>query len=89
MKTFQIEKRQEDQINLLRKLWEKPVIEYKSAWHTIERAGLNPLPEKEIPIWLGGFKEIALSAQQQLEMVLSLAVDKKKTLRAGIPLKSI
>ena len=27
-------RRQEDQINLLRKLWEKPVIDYKSTWHT-------------------------------------------------------
>ena len=53
-------RRQEDQITLLRKLWEKPVVDYKSAWHTIERAGLNPLPEKKIPIWLGGFKEVAL-----------------------------
>ena len=53
-------KRQEDQINVLRELWKSPVIDYQSAWHKIERAGLNPLPEKKIPIWLGGFKEVAL-----------------------------
>jgi alkanesulfonate monooxygenase SsuD/methylene tetrahydromethanopterin reductase-like flavin-dependent oxidoreductase (luciferase family) len=52
-------KRQEEQIDLLRRLWAEPVIDYTGKWHRVERAGLKPLPERQIPIWLGGFTEAA------------------------------
>ncbi len=46
--------RVEEQIELLRRLWQEPVIDYSSHWHTIPNAGINPLPERRIPIWIGG-----------------------------------
>jgi probable F420-dependent oxidoreductase len=52
-------KRQEEQIEVLRKLWAEPVIDYTGAHHRIERAGLKPLPGRAIPIWLGGFSDVA------------------------------
>jgi probable F420-dependent oxidoreductase len=52
-------KRQEEQIELLRKLWTEPVVDYTGKWHRIERAGLNPMPTRQIPIWMGGFSEPA------------------------------
>ncbi len=51
-------KRQEEQVELLRKLWAEPVLEYEGEWHTVEKAGLKPLPGREIPIWFGGFNDI-------------------------------
>jgi probable F420-dependent oxidoreductase len=51
--------RQEEQIELLRKLWAEPVIDYTGEWHRVERAGLKPLPGRQIPIWLGGFNPVA------------------------------
>ena len=51
--------RQEEQIELLRKLWADPVIDYTGKWHRVERAGLKPLPGRQIPIWLGGFNPVA------------------------------
>ena len=45
--------RQEEQIELLRALWTQPVIDYKGDYHRIERAGLKPLPARQIPIWFG------------------------------------
>ncbi len=51
--------RQEDQIQLLRALWEQPVIDYSSDYHRVERAGLKPLPKRSIPIWFGGFAPVA------------------------------
>jgi probable F420-dependent oxidoreductase len=52
-------KRQEEQIEVLRSLWAEPVIDYSGNYHRIERAGLKPLPGRRIPIWLGGFSDVA------------------------------
>jgi probable F420-dependent oxidoreductase len=50
-------KRQEEQVELLRKLWTEPVVDYTGKWHRIDRAGLKPLPARSIPIWFGGTDE--------------------------------
>src|SRR5262249_29866335 len=47
-------KRQEQQIALIRKLWEEPVVDYEHTDHRIDRAGILPRPKRQIPIWLGG-----------------------------------
>jgi len=52
-------KRQEQQIALIRKLWQEPVVEYEDSDHRIDRAGILPRPKRQIPIWLGGFSEAA------------------------------
>jgi probable F420-dependent oxidoreductase len=51
--------RQEEQVELLRKLWAESVIDYTGTWHRVERAGLLPLPGRQIPIWFGGFNPVA------------------------------
>jgi len=50
-------KRQEEQVELLRKLWTEPVVDFTGTWHRIDRAGIKPLPAKSIPIWFGGSDE--------------------------------
>jgi probable F420-dependent oxidoreductase len=52
-------RRQEQQIALIRKLWQQPVVEYEDTDHRIDRAGILPRPKRQIPIWLGGFSEAA------------------------------
>ena len=52
-------RRQEQQIALIRKLWQEPVIEYEDSDHRIDRAGILPRPKRQIPIWLGGSSEAA------------------------------
>jgi probable F420-dependent oxidoreductase len=46
--------RVEEQIELLRRLWNESVIDYSGQWHTLPSAGINPLPGRKIPIWIGG-----------------------------------
>jgi probable F420-dependent oxidoreductase len=46
-------RRFDDQIELLRELWTRPVVDWDSDHHRIDRAGINPLPPRRIPIWLG------------------------------------
>jgi alkanesulfonate monooxygenase SsuD/methylene tetrahydromethanopterin reductase-like flavin-dependent oxidoreductase (luciferase family) len=52
-------KRQEQQIALIRKLWQEPVVEYEDSDHRIDRAGILPRPKRQIPTWLGGFSKAA------------------------------
>ena len=47
-------KRSEEQIDLMRKLWADPAVSYDGEWHKVTDAGLNPLPGRKIPVWLGG-----------------------------------
>ena len=51
--------RQEEQITLLRELWSKEVIDFHGKYHRVDRAGLKPLPGRDIPIWFGGFAPVA------------------------------
>jgi len=48
-------RREENQIALLRQLWANSVIDYRDTDHRVDRAGILPLPKRQIPIWLGGF----------------------------------
>ena len=52
-------KRVEEQIDLLRKLWADPVISFEGRFDQIDRAGINPRPRRQIPLWLGGHSEPA------------------------------
>jgi probable F420-dependent oxidoreductase len=52
-------KRQEQQVALIRKLWEQAVIEHEDTDHRIDRAGILPRPKRKIPIWFGGFSQAA------------------------------
>ena len=50
--------RQEEQVELLRRLWAEPVVDFTGDHHRIDRAGLKPLPGRRIPIWFGGFAPV-------------------------------
>lgn len=52
-------KRQENQIALIHKLWEEPVVSHVDDDHRVDRAGILPRPKRRIPIWLGGFSDAA------------------------------
>jgi probable F420-dependent oxidoreductase len=47
-------KRSEEQVKLLRQLWEQPLVTFHGAYDRVEDAGINPLPTRRIPIWFGG-----------------------------------
>lgn len=60
-------RRCEEQIKLLRALWTRQVVTFKGNWHTVNNAGINPLPtQRPIPIWVGGFSEAALQRAARL-----------------------
>lgn len=51
-------RRLEEQVLLLRRLWSEPLLELDTEFHRIDRAGLNPLLSRPVPIWFGGFAEV-------------------------------
>ncbi len=54
-------RRLDEQVDLLRRLWREPVVDYRGTYHRVDRAGLRPLPARgAIPIWFGGGAETSL-----------------------------
>ncbi|MEZ4519395.1 MAG: TIGR03619 family F420-dependent LLM class oxidoreductase [Chloroflexota bacterium] len=54
-------RRQEEQVDVLRRLWTDELVTYHGRWHTIPDAGLNPLPaQRPIPVWFGGHADAVL-----------------------------
>ena len=60
-------KRIEEQVELLRKLWTEPLVTFNGRWHTIQDAGLKPMPvQQPIPIWFGGHADPVLQRVARL-----------------------
>ena len=55
-----------EQIDVMRLLWTKPVVDYTGRWHRIDRAGIKPLPSRPIPVWMGGMSEPVLKRTAQI-----------------------
>ena len=51
--------REEEQINVLRRLWTGEVVDFTGESHRLDRVALNPAPDSQIPIWLGGLGDRA------------------------------
>jgi probable F420-dependent oxidoreductase len=58
--------RQEEQIEVLRRLFTEPVVDFSGRFHRIDRAALVPKPARPIPIWLGGSSEAAFERAARL-----------------------
>src|SRR5580693_4314717 len=60
-------RRVEEQVEVLRKLWTQPLVNFRGANHVIDNAGLNPMPiQRPIPIWFGGSAEPAIKRAAKL-----------------------
>jgi probable F420-dependent oxidoreductase len=54
-------RRLDDQVAVLRALWDRELVDHDSEFHRIERAGILPRPGRQIPVWMGGSAEAALA----------------------------
>lgn len=60
-------RRLDEQIDVLRRLWRDPVVDFTGEQHRIPRAGLRPLPPRgTIPIYFGGGGEASLRRTAQV-----------------------
>ena len=54
-------KRIEEQVEVLRALWTEPIISFEGNWHTIEHAGLAPMPlRRQMPVWIGANADVGI-----------------------------
>jgi probable F420-dependent oxidoreductase len=54
-------KRSAEQVEVMQALWAEPHVSFKGRWHTIDDAGINPLPtRRRIPLWFGGHEDAVL-----------------------------
>ena len=51
--------RLDEQVDYLRQLWSSPLSSFDGRFDHLERACINPRPQRQIPIWVGGFSEPA------------------------------
>ncbi|MFZ0664957.1 MAG: LLM class F420-dependent oxidoreductase [Acidimicrobiales bacterium] len=58
--------RQEEQIQLLRRLFTETVVDFSGRFDRVDRAALVPRPARSIPIWLGGSGETAFDRAARL-----------------------
>jgi probable F420-dependent oxidoreductase len=56
----------DDQIDVLRELWGQELVDHDSRFHRIDRAGIAPRPSRQIPIWMGGTADAALSRSARI-----------------------
>ena len=47
-------KRMDEQVEVLRALWENDLVDIDTDLHRIDRAGIAPRPHRRIPLWFGG-----------------------------------
>ncbi|MCI0710761.1 MAG: LLM class F420-dependent oxidoreductase [Chloroflexi bacterium] len=59
-------KRSEEQIKLLRLLWNEPLVKFEGQFHSFDNVGISPLPKRRIPIWFGGSADVVLDRMARL-----------------------
>jgi probable F420-dependent oxidoreductase len=54
-------RRSEEQVQVMQALWAERHVSFKGRWHTVDDAGINPLPlTRRVPLWYGGHNEATL-----------------------------
>ena len=54
-------RRSQEQVAVMKALWAEPHVTFHGKYHTIEDAGINPLPPRRaIPIWFGGHADVTM-----------------------------
>jgi probable F420-dependent oxidoreductase len=54
-------RRSEEQVEVMQALWAERHVSFKGKWHTIDDAGINPLPlSRRVPLWYGGHNDATL-----------------------------
>jgi probable F420-dependent oxidoreductase len=59
-------RRIEEQILVLRRLWSEPSVTFHGEFHDLDGVGLNPRPDRLIPIWMGGWSTPVLERAARL-----------------------
>jgi len=54
-------RRSVEQVEVMQALWAEPHVSFKGKFHTVDDAGINPLPTSgKVSIWFGGHADVAM-----------------------------
>ena len=53
-------RRIEEQMDVLRRLWDEEAVTHEGSFDPLRGVGINPRPKKSIPLWLGGSSDVAM-----------------------------
>lgn len=56
----------DEQIEVMRRLWTEELVDFDGDFHRIDRAAIAPRPDAPVPIWFGGFADVALRRAARL-----------------------
>jgi probable F420-dependent oxidoreductase len=59
-------RRADEQIGLLRRLWSEPLLSYDGRFDRMDRGSILPRPNRQIPVWVGGFTPAAFARGARL-----------------------
>ena len=60
-------RRFEEQIELMRRLWTEPSVNFQGKSHHVTAAGINPMPvQRPIPVWIGASAEPAIKRAAEM-----------------------
>lgn len=59
-------RRQEEQVELMRRLWTEDSVRFDGRWDRVDDAGILPRPVGRVPIWFGGHDDIVLKRMARL-----------------------
>ena len=60
-------RRFEEQIELMRRLWTEPSVNFQGKYHRVTAAGINPMPvQRPIPVWIGASAEPAIKRAAEM-----------------------
>lgn len=43
----------EEQMDVMRRLWTEPLVDFEGEFHHLEGVGINPLPDRALPLYIG------------------------------------
>lgn len=47
-------KRIDEQLEVMNLLWSQELVQFEGKYHKLDDVGLNPMPQRKIPLWFGG-----------------------------------
>lgn len=50
----------DEQIEVMKLLWTQPLVKFQGAQHTLDDVGINPMPKRSIPLWMGGYADVVM-----------------------------
>jgi probable F420-dependent oxidoreductase len=78
----------DEQVELLRALWNNDVVDHNGEFHRVDNAGIKPRPAKSIPIWFGGFSKIAMRRAARVGDGFTFGTAGRKTIEQAESLRT-